>query len=109
MSLIVLERIVGKGGKINQRGIRGGRLDRDWRNSVSSPLLHKSLTTNNQKKKTNKQTSKQQVELRQEVERNYKMLANPVFINPGTGIFLFSSCVLLVLEFLLSWRIYLTL
>ena len=109
MSLIVLERIVGKGGKINQRGKRGGRLDRNWRNSVSSPLLHKSLTTNNQKKKTNKQTSKQQVELRQEVERNYKMLANPVFINPGTGIFLFSSCVLLVLEFLLSWRIYLTL
>ena len=37
------------------------------------------------------------------------MLANPVFINPGTGIFLFSSFVLLVLEFLLSWRIYLTL
>ena len=46
------------------------------------PLLHKSLTTKRTNKR-HKQTTQQRSYQTEEVKRNYKMFANPIFITPA--------------------------
>ena len=74
---------MGRGGG----GDRGAR--RKFAKFCTQPLLHKSLTTKQPKKKQKNDISKQLSKQSKtgEVERNYKMFANPVFINPGSYIF----------------------
>ena len=68
-------------------GGRGAR--RKFAKFCLQPLLHKSLTTKEPKKKQKNDISKQHSKKAKtgEVERNYKMFANPVFINPVRYIF----------------------